>query len=444
MAQVSYIKRDLSMVRPARFSMRFNPGSVLVIVMFAYAVVPAAAQNLVYVRAPVWANVQTETSALASTLGTLLQYAVIGTVAVLAINAVRYLQPSWWFAVFLLPWVTMSIATVYMEGRFSYTSIIYPLVGIVAGSLREPLVALRTVGTLTSSLALFSIGLGLLKPTAGLFPVSAQNDKSIIGDKLLVGPLYHPNTLGETLALGLPFVSLIRSTALRRMSYGLVGFALVWTASRTAIIAAVLGAVVVVAWMFVRKYRQGSMFSPLVLLVIYGSAVFVGPAVVTYGLGDVSSLSGRGQIWQGSLEQWAESPLIGKGVHVYAELAKMWNNVGFGAFHGHNMYVTFLITSGVLGAAALTIVYASILFQSWKLGRAAIIGPAAWTIIFIADGWMEVPSDLFTLGTLSWLAWLPLAVTLAGSLPNAKVTTNAGAAVAEQAPTPNDHPSTHN
>lgn len=424
MAQVSYIKRDINKLEPSGTATKFDMGSLLVLAMFSYAVLPAAAQNLLNVRAPVWANVQTETSPLASMLGTLFQFAVLGSVAILAVAGLRRLRIGPWLVIFLLPWAAMNIATVYMEGRFSYSSVVFPLVGLAAGGLAEPMRTLRTVGILTGVLAAGSIAMGALLPKAGLFSVSLLNDKSIIGDKLLVGPLYHPNSLGETLALGLPFVLLIKSKFWRGVSFALVVFALVWTASRTGIIAASVGCIVAICWMAVRN-SQKSMLAPLILACIYMTVIFVGPAAVSYGIADPKSFSGRGQIWQGSLEQWERSPLIGNGVHIYAELAKMWNNVGIGAFHGHNMYVTFLMTAGVLGAAALTIVYIAILTRSWKLGSAGIIGPAVWPIAFIADGWMEVPSDLFTLGTISWVVWVPLAVVLSGILHQTTTSTEA-------------------
>lgn len=416
MAQASYIISGFEKPKKAKARSRINGGSLLVMAMFAYGVLPAALQNLFNTRAPVWVTVETETSPLASMAGSILQYALIGLVAILALKGLSRFRGGWWLVVFVLPWVIMTIATAYGEHKFSYTSLIYPLVGLVAGSLKDPTAALRTAGKLTSLLAAGSIALGVFLPKAGLFPISADNDKSVIGDKLLAGPLFHPNTLGEALALGLPLVSLIKSKFWRLTSYALVLFALVWSGSRTAMIAAGVCIVAAACWSLIRKYQKGSMFSPLVLMGIYSGIVFIGPYIVSTGLGDVASYSGRGQIWQGSLDLWSAKPLIGYGVHIYTNLATIGNDVGQGAFHGHNMFVTFLITSGVLGAAALAIVYFAILRRSWVLGRAAIIGPAVWSVAFIVDGWMEVPSDLFTPGTLSWIVWLPLAVTLSGSL----------------------------
>ncbi|MDQ0258615.1 O-antigen ligase [Sinomonas atrocyanea] len=398
------------------YRQRVNSGSLLVAVLFAYAVLPAAAQNILAGRTvSVWTNVETEQSPLAASLTSGLQWGVIGIVALLAIRSLPMVRLGLWFWVFVAPWAVISLATLAVEHRFSYTSILYPLIGLVAGTLKEPRTALRTIGILTALLAGFSIVLGTVMPESGMFPINADNEKSFIGDQLLVGPLTHPNTLGETLAMGFPFISLIRGRPARFVGYGVTLFALFWCGSRTAMLAVGLGIVVALCWMLIRTYGTRAYFSPLVQFTIYSGVVVVGPVLVSSGLDDAYSFSGRGEIWAGSLEQWAEHPWIGNGAQVYSDLAKVANQVGIGAFHGHNMYVNALTTSGILGAAVLTILYGVLLMRSWKLGPYAI-GLAVWGIVFIADGWLEVPSDLFTLGTLTWVVWVPLAVMLSGSL----------------------------
>lgn len=396
------------------FQMRIDRGSLLVVSLFAWAVIPAAAQNLLNPRTRISVQLQTESSALAIQAGTLLQFTAIVVAAVVGFASLRRVKLGWSFVVFLLPWVAMTIATLVMEHKFSYTSFIYPIAGTVAGSLEDPKRVLRTIGILASLLALASLVLALVKPDAALMAQAAGVDKSLIGDKLLVGPLYHPNQLGESLALGLPFVAFLNRRRWRRLGYAVVAVALLWSGSRTSLLAAGVGLVAAICWLSIRKHGKKAIFSPLALYVLNVAVLTTGVLVVATS--NTESFTGRGLIWAGALEQWGESPVIGNGVQVFADLARIRNDVGSGAFHAHNMYVHFMVTAGLVGLAALSLLNLAALRRGWKLGRAGVIAPAVWVFVFIAVGWLEVPTDLFTPGTEVWAIWIPLALILAGKV----------------------------
>ncbi|WP_171042372.1 O-antigen ligase family protein [Sinomonas gamaensis] len=387
-------------------------GSIFVVALFAWAVLPAAAQNLLNARTQISVQLQTETSPLAMQLGSALQVAVILVALVVGGFSLRRFRGGFALIIYLLPWVAMTIATAYMEHRISYTSVIYPVAGVVAGSLDDPKRVLRTIGSLASLLAISSLVLAVAMPGAALMEQSPGVDKGIISSQLLVGPLYHPNQLGESLALGLPFVAFIVRRRWRWMGYTVVAVALLWSGSRTSLVAAGVGVLATILWLSIRKYGKKAAFSPLGLYILNVSVFITGALVVITS--NAESFTGRGLIWAGSLDQWATSPMLGKGVQIFAELAEIQNDVGSGAFHAHNMYVHFLITCGLVGLAGLVLLYLVALGRGSSLGRAGIIAPSVWVFVFITVGWLEVPTDLFTPGTEVWAIWIPLAVVTMG------------------------------
>lgn len=415
---------------PASRQQKIDRGSLLVTALFAWAVVPAALQNLLNPRTRISVQLQTETSPLATQVGSILQFVVIAVALIVALLSFRKVKPGWSFVVFLLPWAAMTVATLVVEHKVSYTSLIYPAAGIVAVSLEDPKRVLRTIGGLASLLAVASLVLALVRPDAALMAQAAGVDKGIISDKLLVGPLYHPNQLGESLALGLPFVAFLQRRRWRWLGYAAVAVALLWSGSRTSLLAAGVGLVAALCWLSIRKHGKGAMFTPLALYALNIGVLATGALVVMTS--NTESFTGRGLIWAGALEQWADSPVIGNGVQVFADLARIRNDVGTGAYHAHNMYVHFLITSGLIGLAAIILLYLVALRRGWKLGRAGIVAPSVWVFVFIAVGWLEVPTDLFTPGTEIWAIWVPLALVLSGKLAPAEV--GEGSAIPSPAP----------
>jgi O-antigen ligase len=197
------------------------------------------------------------------------------------------------------------------------------------------------------------------------------NDVAATASDLRVGSvLGHPNQLAGLLVLILPIaVALLFSE--RRSWYrlaaaaasGIIGLALLTTLSRTGWIAGFVGLGVVV---FLARGRVLVWALALVVVV----ALLVSFAGVTGALGErAASATDLGQyevasrldFWSASLKILETSPVVGVGLANFAEaysdvnLQGKWNLPGSGYRpppHAHNLVLTLLAETGVVGVAA--------------------------------------------------------------------------------------------
>lgn len=398
--------------------MRIDGASLVIVAMFLWTVAPSAVQTLVEGRVGVRTGLEPPTSDVGEMVGSITLWVMLGTIALVALAGVTRFRFRWWQLVFLAPWVAQLVSSLVVERSLSLTSIVYPLIGIIVATLDPRTSVLRTVGVLTSLLAVASLVMAGVAPGSALLMQDAGTDKSVFGS-FLAGPLGHPNTLGQTLALGLPFVALIPARVWQWASYLCCGVALYWTGSRSALVAAGVALVLALMW----RYRNGAsglrrtIVSVCLMLGTFG-VVLVGPTLVLTAT--ESSFSERGQIWAGSLAKWAESPVIGNGPHIYSLLATQENDVGYYAFHGHNTFVHLAITCGALGVIALTGLYLVLLSRSLRLAGSGKVAIAVWAPLFVSMGWLEVQTDFFLLGSVSWVVWIPLALLLSGAVSGIK------------------------
>ncbi|MET4639308.1 O-antigen ligase family protein [Mycetocola sp. 2940] len=380
--------------------------SVTVGALFAYAVVPAAAQNVLNPRSRIAANLEITTSTVASGLGTVLTFALLAIVLFAFLATARF-GLRWWMVLLVLPWLAQIIATLYGAGSIGPQQLVYPLVVVIAAGALHPKNALRLMGTLTVGLAAVSVAVGLFLPAQGLWSQDLQTTKALIGNSLLAGVLYHPNALGQMLAFGLPFVLLIRNVKGCRIGFGIVLIALVWTGSRTALIAAALGLLTIGLWKLSKgKSEVLRALSPLGLIIVYTGALLVSPLIVSTARPD--SFTGRGYIWSGSLDLWRDSPLVGQGPGIFHIIKNFNNEVGSGAFHGHNLLVHILVTAGVLGVVAFVLLVILMIVRSVAHGKAGHFALASYAVVLLVTGWLEMPTDFISLSSQAWIIWVPL------------------------------------
>lgn len=410
--------------------MRIDSASLVIIAMFLWTIIPSAVQALGAGRVGVRTGLEVPTSDSFEMLSLITQWmmlAIIGLVVLIRLPRFRFQR---WQFIFVGPWIAQLISSLVMERSISLTGVVYPLVGIIVATLDNRTKALRTLGILTALLALGSLVMAALAPGSALLIQDTGTDKSPLGS-FLAGPLGHPNTLGQTLALGLPFVSLIPRRGWKWSAYACCAGALFWTGSRSALVAAGVALALALLWRYRHQSKGGLRSLTSVCLVVgYYGVVLVGPVLVLTSTEE--SFSGRGQIWSGSLAKWTESPIIGNGPHIYRLLATQENQVGYYAFHGHNAFVDIAITCGLLGVIALLCLYLLLLKRSWRLACSGGISIAVWAPLFVSLGWFEVQTGFFLLGSLSWIVWVPLALMLSDSMLEKK--TKSGVQISRNSP----------
>ena len=103
---------------------------------------------------------------------------------------------------------------------------------------------LRWLGYLVGLTAILSILIGLALPSKGfLHSVNGgvvSVDKQLLPGGLLIGFLTDGNSVGQILAVGIPLVAIIRRPSHRWVLLGACFLALVWTASRSSMLAVAL------------------------------------------------------------------------------------------------------------------------------------------------------------------------------------------------------------
>lgn len=296
----------------------------------------------------------------------------------------------------LAPWLWMVTRDAY-SGSASADSVLYVVVVLALAALRPSPRVLVALGVLVVVTAIIAMGFGYFMADAGLLrepdgAVRERRDKAILpGLGLLQGMFTSENNLGQYLSLGTAAVLMLPKWWLRLPGLACVLFAIVWSSSRSSLLAvgAVLATGLVVWFLTELGWRRTASLAARVAI---GGAVLV-MCVLPLLRWDNSAFTARGQIWNGSLEQWeSRAFLFGLGRDWYTQIAGTETSpLNAAAYHGHNQFVQWLVTGGVVLAL---IALAWLLVQGWVITAAnrRYVAIAAMIIVGIAvGGFLEVP-----------------------------------------------------
>ena len=229
---------------------------------------------------------------------------------------------------------------------------------------------IRTAKVALLALMIASLAAAVLVPTVALEP----NYKSWIPgvNFRLWGVGSNPNSIGP-LALLLVLLELEwRSTTLpwRTLTFGLALAVLLLAQSKTAL-GAGLVMVPILLWYRIGRGNNGriqtNLFPVLIgVLILATLALVLGDftkfwASVSTGQmeSDVSSLSGRVQIWSAAINAWRENPLFGYGPLAWGSRHRATIGMPF-AFSAHNQFLQSLSVAGAMGLMSF-VAYLSVL-----------------------------------------------------------------------------------
>lgn len=304
---------------------------------------------------------------------------------------------------YLLPWIALEVVSAiyagYASGRQFF---LYPLVAVAFWVAAPGLRVLRVLGYLVVVTAAFSIVFGLVSRTAFVDAGAAGIDKAIIGHGplLLAGPFNASNTLGLALALGLPAVTALPSARLRILGLALAETAVLWSASRTSILASVM----VLLLYAISRFASPRAFQGTALLAIAAGA---GLTVLTPFLNtNPYEFSSRGFIWIASRTVWHHHLWVGAGPKYYERP----NNLGFFALYGHNLVLDSLVRGGLVAGFSIAVWYVTLAARGLRESRQVLAPlPALVAVAVIYTSWLEVPLDFSNLGLLGFSAWITTA-----------------------------------
>jgi O-antigen ligase len=344
----------------------------------------------------------TDMTPLASNITAALAAAIAAIACAILVLHLRDRTPApfWSLLVVLLPWFAFAVLPLTSDVEAPAQQIVlYPLIVLAIWASRPGMELVRTIGLFVALTAGLSLLLGLLGPGLVVFAqYSAVPEKAVIGETLLAGPYSHSNQLAIVLALGLPAVLQLLKTPTKVLSTLVVLSALVWTASRTALVVA---AIVLIAHVVVKNSKTSKGASLL------AGAGAIGLAAVVVGLpflnSDSDAFAARGAIWQYGLHKWREDPLVGSGPDVFRSLNETTYALGFFPTHGHNMLVESLATGGLIGTLLFAI-YTISIWVSTRDSPLAAVG-ILWVISFLGIGTLEASANYSNIGQLGFLTW---------------------------------------
>lgn len=230
---------------------------------------------------------------------------------------------------------------------------------------------------------------------------AGADSKGILTDATLAGFFPQMNGLGMSLAVTLPFVFMFKRRWVRVLGFLVVVLALVLAASRTALIAAGVGLLVgIVLYFTPRAVRVFWGAVAAILIVVASIAV---PVTAPPG-----AFTGRGDIWRASLALIPEAPIWGHGPIAFAKGGEVTRLIGVAHWHGHNMWITFMVIGGVVALFALALFWIPALRTSLQIARDGNLVPVMAVMALLSLGIAEVQIRPSEFDGVAWASWLIL------------------------------------
>jgi hypothetical protein len=364
---------------------------------------------------PIWPRSASLVSSLSFLLTALISLAII----LFRINEVT--RPGLWrILVLLAPWAVILIRNLY-SGTPPAESVLYLLVVLALAALRPSPRVLVALGVLVALTAIIAVAFGFLMPDAGRVrdadgTVRERIDKAVFPSLgLLQGMFTAENILGLYLSIGVPAVVMLPRWRLRLPALAIVGFAICWSSSRNAMLATALMLVVgAVVWAIAEYGRRGAA-SAVARVAAVAAIVTMSVLPLSGWLSggwDDDAYTARGVIWNGSLTEWSSRGFVfGVGRDWYALVAGSdLSPLPNGAFSGHNQFVHWLTTGGIVLAF---FAIGSLLVQTYAItvpsSRYLAIAAMLVTGTFIS-GCFEVPLGFVDNAVFWTVTVIPLAV----------------------------------
>ena len=311
----------------------------------------------------------------------------------------------------LAPWVWVQVRGFTLGSVPGVSDLVYPAVVVAVWVLRPGLRHLRLLGYLAGAVAVVSVLVGLLLPDKGLFRALDGNvitqEKAVLPAGILVGIFTHGNTLGQYLLLGLPLVALVPRRVLRTVLVAVTLLALVWSAARSTIGAALALALVAAVLSLLPADRRAVPGR----IVVWATLGLV--AVLPFVTTAPGAFTNRGGIWAVSLTHWRDHPWVGNGSDFYTAIAQTTGDLGGTVYHGHNEVVQLLVTGGVVLALLTALLVVAAVHRATRTPEGVLVGVAV-ALALAGASLLEVSLQFEAGGVFVPVLLLPLATLLVG------------------------------
>jgi O-antigen ligase len=317
------------------------------------------------------------------------------------------------FVVFYVGFSLLPIA--FAQSHYFHVSLVYPFFVYLAllwwaevSSVDPALVAKRCLGVVVfGSLLAATVAPGFATESnySGLLPEFTLRVWGVTG---------HPNTLGSAACALIVLESAERSAKAWRhigIQWG-AGLALVLSQSKTAMAATFLGLSVIatyrfLAWMRAGPVARGRMpalpLSAIAVLVVAllatGSWAVMSdssgliptePPLDTRAISELSTATGRTNIWAAAIDAGLRNPLFGQGADFWSERNQARLGL-FGAVHAHNLFLEVFSRSGFVGLGSLLVFLGFLVTYSVRAAGRSRGGSLGLMSVFLLRAIFEVP-----------------------------------------------------
>lgn len=317
---------------------------------------------------------------------------------------------------FVLFYVAFSIfPLIFGKSHQFHVSLIYPFFVFIALFLWMQLSKIDPIAVVKQCLGLIvlaSLGVALLLPQLAVQPsytglIPGFNSR-------LWGLTAGANSLGSV-AGTLLVLEAAEPSARRWLSKGIfftAALALILTQSKTSILAAFTGLLIIFGWRLVAgtqgKGLHGRNESLTVIILIALFVLLIGTASAWVMFSDTNVLTsleqsldpravanlgtatGRTWIWEVAVKGGLENPLFGQGLGFWSlENRLRWGLLG--AVHAHNLFLDVFTRSGFVGLIALLIFLYFVFRYSIRAAQYTQAGSVALVAVFLVRATFEVP-----------------------------------------------------
>lgn len=315
---------------------------------------------------------------------------------------------------FVLFYVAFSIfPLIFGKSHQFHISLVYPFFIFIALFLWMQLSKVDPIAVVKQCLGLIvltSLGVALLLPQLAVQPsytglIPGFNSR-------LWGLTAGANSLGSV-AGTLLVLEAAEPSARRWLSKGIfftAALALVLTQSKTSILAAFIGLLIIFGWRLVagvqRKKLDGRNEGLIILVAIFGLSIGAISAWIMFfdtnaitllersldprAVGNLGTATGRTWIWEVAVRGGMENPLFGQGLGFWSlENRLRWGLLG--AVHAHNLFLDVFTRSGFVGLIALLIFLYFVFRYSIRAAHYTQAGSVALVAVFLIRATFEVP-----------------------------------------------------
>lgn len=202
---------------------------------------------------------------------------------------------------------------------------------------------------------------------------------------------YNPNTLGSTLAFGIPlsFYLVLKGHKVFLFYLPLSLFAMFLTGSRTVLVAVGLILISIIWMLFRYKVRfRKTIF--MILIIFTAFSINQIPQGQLDRLSTISSeitdgtLNKRTDIWQAGVKVFGENALIGVGAGNYGESVEKYMGVQVSA---HNTFLSVFVENGIVGGSLFLVIVLSVFYYAWNIGKRSRF---KWLSLTLFGAWLVI------------------------------------------------------